>query len=515
MSNLENNVCENLENNESTIFCSSEIIPVTPIKEKIFTLKDGIFALVFIVISFVIVKLFFTGDISTGSVISSGYYHIILAVMGILALFYIGKKPDKTGWCFFGASMFFCTVPFFSSTATVRLLSWVYAAIMLCIFAYGFSREGDMFGKGAVSRIAEAVVATPFQNFSAGPRSIGTVFSKGKSKVKVILYILVGLILSLPATFVCVYMLSSADENFDRIAGGIAKFMTNDIGTNIFTLLFSLPLAFLLFGYLANTKESKEIAEQTSSVTAVVPFAMVCSAITPILVSYILFFVCQLPYFLGAFTGVLPEGYSFSEYARSGFFELCVVCFINFFILILANIFSRNREDGKKPVTLRVFLSVLCISSLILIVSALSKMLLYIGELGLTEKRFYTSWFMLALAIVFIIELVREIKPSIPAVKLQIAGFSVMLALLCFCDPDARIARNNVEGYLSGKYQTVDLYSMYDLSESALPYIAKLPEKDENVKGYLFDYKESLKNRIAYSVYFPVSIPAINADKYL
>ncbi|MBE6880229.1 MAG: DUF4173 domain-containing protein [Ruminococcaceae bacterium] len=505
----------NLENNNSTIFSTDEIIPVTPIKEKVFTIKDGIFALVFIVISFVIIKLFFTGDMRTGSVISSGYYHIIVAVMGVLTLFYIGKKTSVTQRLIFGTSMLFCTVPFFSSTATVRLLSWVYAAIMLCLFAYSFSREGDIFGKGAVSRIAEAIIATPFQNFSAGPKSIGTVFSKGKSKVKVILYVLVGLVISLPATFVCVFMLSSADENFDRIAGGIAKFMTNDIGTNIITLLFSLPLAFLLFGYLANTNEREEIKERNDSVTAVVPIAMVCSAITPILVSYVLFFICQLPYFLGAFTGVLPEGYSFSEYARSGFFELCVVCFINFFILILANIFSRNREDGKKSVTLRVFLSVLCISSLILIVSALSKMLLYIGELGLTEKRFYTSWFMLALAVVFIIELVREIKPSIPAVKLQIAGFSVMLSLLCFCDPDARIAQNNVEGYLSGKYQTVDLYSMYDLSESALPYIVKLPENDNKVNGYLSDYKESLRDNMQRTVYFPISIPALNAQNYL
>lgn len=512
MANLENNNCVNLEDNNSTIFCTGEI---TPIKQNTFTIKDGIFALVFIAIAFVIVKLFFTGNMRTGTVVSSGYYHIIVAVMGMLTLFYIGKKPNPTQWCIFGTSIAFCAVPFFSSTVTVRFLSWVYAAIMLCLFAYSFSRKGDIFSKGAVSRIAEAVVATPFQKFSAGPKSIGTVFSKGRSKVKVILYVLVGLIISLPVTFVCVYMLSNADENFDRIAGGIARFMSNDIGANIITLIFSLPLAFLLFGYLANTKEREEIKEHNGSVTAVVPVAMVCSAITPILVSYILFFICQLPYFLGAFTGVLPEGYSFSEYARSGFFELCVVCFINFFILILANIFSKDREDGKKPVALRVFLSILCVSSLILIVSALSKMLLYIGELGLTEKRFYTSWFMLALAIVFIIELIREIKPSISAVKLQIAGFSVMLALLCFCDPDARIAQNNIEGYLSGRYQTVDLYSMYDLSESAVPYIAKLPEGDKKVNGYLSDYKEVLRDNMKRTVYFPISVPATNAQKFL
>ena len=90
-----------------------------------------------------------------------------------------------------------------------------------------------------------------------------------------------------------------------------------------------------------------------------------------------------------------------------------------------------------------------------------------------------------------------------------------MLSLLCFCDPDARIAQNNVEGYLSGKYQTVDLYSMYDLSESALPYIVKLPENDNKVNGYLSDYKESLRDNMQRTVYFPISIPALNAQNYL
>lgn len=505
----------NLENNDSTIINTDEIIPVTPIKEKTFTVKDGIFALIFMVISFVIVKLFFTGDMKTGTVISSGYYHIIVAVMGILALFYIGKKPDKTGWCFFGTSMLFCAVPFFSSTATVRFLSWVYAAIMLCLFAYSFSREGDMLGKGAVSKIAEAIIATPFQNFSAVPRSVGALLSKGKSRIKVVLYILVGLVISIPATFICTIMLASADENFNNLAGSIMDVLSNDIGSNIITFLFSLPFAFLFFGYLANTKEIRQAQANQNSPAAIMPAPMVCSAITPVLICYLLFFFCQLPYFLGAFGGNLPDGYSYSEYARSGFFELCSVCIINFIIIVLANIFSKNNEKGRKHISVRIFLSVFCVATLILITSAMSKMVLYINELGLTEKRFYTSWFMLALGVIFIIELVREIKPSIPAVKLQIAGFSVMLALLCFCDPDARIAQNNVEGYTSGRYQTVDLYSMYDLSESALPYIAKLPEDDKNVKGYLSDYKESLNQKIENSVYFPVSIPAVNAQNYL
>lgn len=505
----------NLENNDSEIFEVGEIIPVTPIKEKNFTIKDGVFALVFIVISFVIVKLFFTGDIKTGSVISSGYYHIIIAVMGMLSLFYIGKKPNMSQWVFFGTSMLFCAVPIFSSTALVRFLSWVYAAIMLCIFVYSFSREGDILGKGAVSKIAEAVIATPFQNFTASPKAIGSVLSKGKSKIKIILYILVGLVISIPATLICAVMLASADDNFGNLAGNIMDVLSNDIGSNIIHLLFSLPVAFLLFGYLANAKEMKQAESNQNSSAAIMPAPMVCSAVAPVLICYLLFFFCQLPYFLGAFSGTLPEGYSYSAYARSGFFELCTVCVINFIIIVLANVFSKNNEKGRKHISVRIFLSVLCVATLILITSAMSKMVLYINEMGLTEKRFYTSWFMLALAVVFIIELIREINPAIPAVKLQIAGFSVMLALLCFCDPDARIAQNNVEGYLSGRYEMVDITSMYELSESALPYIIQIPEKDEGVKGSVWQYKESLKYEIDTCLYFPLSIPAVNAQKYL
>lgn len=498
-----------LENN--SLKCAEEEIK----QEKSFTVKDGVFALIFVAISFVIFKLFFTGDMRTGTVVSSGYYHIIVAVMGVLSLFYIAKKPTVTQWVIFGVSMFFCAVPFFSSTPTVRFLSWVYAAISLCYFAFSFSYEGSPFGNKFAGRLVKSVIAVPFENFSASFKSIITIIGKAKSKISVLLYIVCGLVVSLPATFLCVHMLSGADENFDKIAEGIARFLTNDIGTNIITLVFSLPLSFLLFGYLANTKAVKKIEENTESGIAVIPAPMICSAVTPILISYILFFFCQLPYFLGAFGGTLPEGFSYSEYARNGFFELCTVCFINFIILLIANGFSKNREDGGKPITVRVFLSLLCVTTIILITSALSKMVLYINEMGLTEKRFYTSWFMVALGVVFIIELIREIKPDIPAVKLQLAGFSVMLALLCFSDPDARIAQNNVEGYVSGKYQTIDLYSMYDLSESALPYISGLYSNDNGTDFFVSDYKDSLIRKRETTMYFPVGIPSLNAEKYL
>ena len=247
----------------------------------------------------------------------------------------------------------------------------------------------------------------------------------------------------------------------------------------------------------------------------VFPAVLGYATVTPICVFYAMYIAVQFNYFTAAFGGTLPEEYSYAAYARKGFFELCTVAVINLCVIAGMNLFLKRKEDGTPSVAMKVYCTLLSGFTVLLIVSALSKMVLYIKEMGMTPLRIYTSWFMLVLGVVFIIELVREIKPSIPAVKLQIAGFSVMLALLCFCDPDARIAQNNVEGYLSGKYETVDIYSMYDLSESALPSIAKLPEDDKNVKGYLSDYKESLNQKIENSVYFPVSIPAVNAQNYL
>lgn len=488
-----------------------------PEAKKVYNIRDCVFALITAVIGFVIIKLFFTeGEIFPfAEVIASGWYHVIVAVLAVMAIIYIGKKPTAAQWLIFGCVIVFCTVPVFSSTGLVRFLSWVYASILLCYFAYSFTTTKTLFSDGFAKELCEAVFAVSFRNFSAAPKSIAVPFAKsGKGrKSRTALYILLGLICSIPVTIVAVAALVNADDNFGRLISGITGGFLDNFFGNLMILAISVPLSFLLFGIMSGAKGRKRKMTGDTGKAAKVPAAAVCSALTPLIVIYLLFFACQMPYYLSAFGGILPDGYSYSEYARQGFFELCGVAVLNLFVIFLAGVLAKRSENGRKPAAVRIYSGVFGITTILLICSAMSKMVMYIGEYGLTGLRFYTSWFMILLGIVFLVLILHEIFPDMKTVPVLFVSFTVMFGALCFCDPDARIAQYNVESYLSGEVDEMDIYSLYALSEGAAPYVEKLGDDDENMRPRCRVILSEMKNSRTSGVYFPLSLTTLKSSE--
>ena len=150
-----------------------------PEAKKVYGIRDFIFAVMTVIIGFITLKLFFTeGEIFPfAEVIASGWYHVIVATLAVMAVIYIGKKPTASQWAIFGCVILFCAVPVFSSTGLVRFLSWVYAAILLCYFAYSFITSKPLFSDGFLREICEAVFAVPFANFAAAPKCVAVPFA--------------------------------------------------------------------------------------------------------------------------------------------------------------------------------------------------------------------------------------------------------------------------------------------------------------------------------------------------
>lgn len=60
----------------------------------------------------------------------------------------------------------------------------------------------------------------------------------------------------------------------------------------------------------------------------------VCASITPICILYVIFsFRRQIIFFM--LSGKLPTGYNYSQYARQGFFELCIITAINLLVIAI------------------------------------------------------------------------------------------------------------------------------------------------------------------------------------
>lgn len=138
-----------------------------PEAKKIYGIRDFIFAVMTVIIGFITLKLFFTeGEIFPfAEVIASGWYHVIVATLAVMAVIYIGKKPTASQWAIFGCVILFCAVPVFSSTGLVRFLSWVYAAILLCYFAYSFITSKPLFSDGFLRKYARLYSQCRLQTF--------------------------------------------------------------------------------------------------------------------------------------------------------------------------------------------------------------------------------------------------------------------------------------------------------------------------------------------------------------
>jgi len=174
---------------------------------------------------------------------------------------------------------------------------------------------------------------------------------------------------------------------------------------------------------------------------------------------YIVFIGSQIPYFFSAFVGQRPEGWQiYSEYARSGFFELCGIAVINLVILTTANVMGQQR-NGKSP-GLKILNALLALLTLVLIATAFSKMALYIGAYGLSMRRLLPCVFMLFMAVICggIIALQ---KWQFSVTRLAVGVGIVMFCILCLTNPDSLVTRYNADRYLAGTLNNFDVEILY------------------------------------------------------
>jgi hypothetical protein len=79
------------------------------------------------------------------------------------------------------------------------------------------------------------------------------------------------------------------------------------------------------------------------SAVRILPAATVYTALGLTCALYLVFIGRQIPYLFSAFAGAPPGGFKiYSEYARSGFFDMCAIPAINLSVLTAANLISKK-----------------------------------------------------------------------------------------------------------------------------------------------------------------------------
>ncbi|MEA4961794.1 DUF4153 domain-containing protein [Lutispora sp.] len=310
----------------------------------------------------------------------------------------------------------------------------------------------------------------PFKNFACQYKSLSSPkYIKGRLG-RQILSIMLGLLLALLVAGMVLPLLMRADSGgFSKIANTIYEYyrwMKNQFMDFIFNGFLAIPIAAYLFGLVSgcahnrgcNTFKREGIQYAIES-AKVLSLATVYTALGLICGLYLLFIGSQLPYFFSAFAGQRPEGWQiYSEYARSGFFELCQIAAINLSILVLANIFCKKPQ--QRGCALKIFNCLLSLLTMILIATAFSKMALYIGAYGLSIRRLLPCLFMGFLSFIFAGVIALQ-KWQFSIVRLSLFIGTLMLCSLCLLNPDGFVARYNADRFLSGTLESFDVEILY------------------------------------------------------
>lgn len=381
-------------------------------------------------------------------------------------------------------------------------VSWFYM-----VFTLSGRSEERYPGSYFVSEVARALFVIPFTApgglFSAlfGARKMADGSGRKMNKVgSTIGWILLGLCIAAVPT-VIVALLLSYDQGFTKLLDQIFDLKT--IFRQFRQILLGIPVAFLMFGALLAAMTRRERAAWERPVThvnpAVFPLPVICAALTPLLLLYVIFFISQWDYYMSAFTGVLPGDLTFSAYAREGFFQLCIVAGINAAICVVVSVFTRRRKpDPEKPnrnpahPVLRIYLTVLSLFTLVLIATALSKMILYVDTYGLTRLRVYSTWFMLLLTVSFLAVILRQLIRKLNLVGVLVTVGTVFFLAISLINVDSLIVRYNVNACLDGNIRTMQGDVLHDAGLSGvLPALEFMDKTDDATDPDMIRVRES------------------------
>lgn len=339
----------------------------------------------------------------------------------------------------------------------------------------------------------------PFKNFGCQYKSLSSPKYIKRSFGRQILSITFGILLALLIAGMVLPLLMSADSGgFYKIAKVIYEYyrwVQNQFKDIIFNGLLAIPIAAYLFGLVAGCAHSRgcstfkrEGIQYAIESVRVLASATVYTVLGLICCLYLVFIGSQLPYFFSAFVGQRPEGWQiYSEYARSGFFELCKIAAINLSLLTLANLFCKKPQ--RENYALKILNCLLSLLTLILIATAFSKMALYIGAYGLSIRRLLPSLFMVFLAVVWVGVIVLQ-KWQFSIVRLSAFTGTLMICALSLLNPDGFVARYNADRFLSGTLESFDVQILYQSGPAGVGPALKVYSQtgDEELKAELKTY---------------------------
>lgn len=466
-----------------------------------FASKDYVTAIIALIVGF----LFWEWNVIMPFSPTLGVF-IFLILVTTTTLCYLRKKgmsQNKTSRRLLGVvGLSSCYFLIFDNTP-IHFFMLVFIMLMYVLWVMSVSGTSIMKTPSGfiLADFVNQILVVPFNNFTALFRAF---FSRDKQGQKATLSVVVGIIISIPLLFIVVTLLSQADYEFGRLVQNIVQRIWDlSLIDYILEFFLGIPVACYCFGFLyGNHYKRKVDFIKYESVNSrfiklhAIPGSAVYGPLVVFNVIYVVFFIALASYLFSAFSGDLPVEMTYAEYARKGFFELCAVAAINLTVIAFAYTCVK-RKEGEYGKTLRLLTGLLSLFTIMLVITAMSKMQMYISSYGLTRLRIYTFWFMILIIFIFILIAVWHVKRYNMG-RILIAGSVVLFLVLGFSNADGIIAKYNIDAYEKGTLTQLDTRLLEDLSDAAVPYISDYINKtdDEQMKATMIQVLHNHKVNI-------------------
>ncbi|MFG2058672.1 DUF4153 domain-containing protein [Micromonospora sp. NPDC048930] len=268
-------------------------------------------------------------------------------------------------------------------------------------------------------------------------------------------------------------LLASADAAFNEVLGAIIPEI--NVGT-VFRWIFLAAVGGLIavaaVYTLAAPPDLSAVDKPSSRRLGLLEWAPAIGALTLLFAGFV---VVQFTVLFGGQRHVQKvAGLSYSEYARSGFWQLLFVTLLTLAVLGGVSRWA-SRERPAERTVLRVLLGLLSALSVVIVVSALSRMWTYQKVYSFTGERIFVMAFELLLGAVFLMILAAGVRWQgrwIPGTTVALAV--AMLLGLAVLNPEDYAARRNILRYeQTGK---IDAWYLRALSADATPALSQLPD---------------------------------------
>ena len=323
---------------------------------------------------------------------------------------------------------------------------------------------------GAILETIGTVFACVFRPFSDMVSYFDAQKQAKTGKKSYFIPVLIGIVITIPVLLIMTLLLASADAVFSDMLYNL--FYAFNFVT-IFQITFLTIIVFFASYAAYAALCTKNVKEDVNDHRVLEPvIAIIVTAALAVL--YLMFSVIQILYlFIGNMQ--LPEGYTYSSYARQGFFQLLAVCILNLIIVLICLYLFRENT------LLKVILTVISGCTFIMILSSALRMLMYIDRYNLTFLRIFVLW---ALAVIFL--LMAGVTIFIYMNRFPLFTYSMVIVTvfyigLSFAHPDYWIAKYNLD---PAHLDYLNEYDVYDsqkylsrLSADAAPVLL---DKDKN-----------------------------------